>query len=77
MRPRDPFTVALVLLVYVLPVGAATVLLVAVGLPGLAVALLAVEAVVAAAVVLARRSPGRAGTPRPRRLSDGSGRVGA
>jgi hypothetical protein len=44
-----------VLLVYVLPVGAAAAFLLVVGLPVLAAALVAVEAVVATAVVLARR----------------------
>lgn len=43
------------LLVYVLPLGAASALLWAVGLPLLAVALLLVEACVVGAVVLAKR----------------------
>jgi len=62
-RGADRFELVLVLLVYVLPLGATMVLLALVGLPGLALALLAVEAVVAAAVVLAKtpgRHPGRA-----------------
>ena len=61
-RP-DRFELVLVLLVYVLPLGAVVVLLALVGLPGLALGLLAVEAVVAAAVVVAKapgRRPGRA-----------------
>jgi hypothetical protein len=62
MSARDPFTVVLVLLVYVLPLGAAAALLWAVGLPFLAVSLLVVEAVVAVAVLIAKR-PARA-TPR-------------
>ena len=65
MSSRDPLTVVLVLLVYVLPLGAAAALLWAVGLPWLAVALLAVEAVVAAAVVVAKR-PARVGPRAPR-----------
>ena len=62
-RRPDRFELVLVLVVYVLPLGATVVLLALVGLPGLALALLAVEAVVAAAVVLAKspdRRPGRA-----------------
>jgi len=55
MSSRDPFTVVVVLLVYVLPLGAAVALLWVVGLPFLAVSLLVVEAVVAAAVVVAKR----------------------
>ena len=57
-RRPDRFELVLVLLVYVLPLGATVVLLALVGLPGLALGLLAVEAVVAAAVVRAK-SPGR------------------
>ena len=63
-QPRtNRFELVLVLLVYVLPLGATVVLLALVGLPGLALGLLAVEAVVAAAVVRAKspgRRPGRA-----------------
>jgi len=65
MSSRDPFTVVLVLLVYVLPLGAAAALLWAVGLPFLAVSLLVVEAVVVVAVVLAKR-PARASSRGPR-----------
>ena len=57
MRPRDPFTFVLVLLLYVLPFGAAVVVLFAVGLPVLAVALLVIEAGVVLAIVIARRPP--------------------
>jgi hypothetical protein len=46
-----------VLLVYVLPLGAAVVFLVVVGLWQLALALAAVEAVVFSAVVWAKRTP--------------------
>jgi len=49
----------LVLLVYVLPLGLVSVLLALAGLWVLAGGLLAVEAVVAAATVLARRRPAR------------------
>ena len=62
-RRPDRFELVLVLLVYVLPLGATVVLLALVGLPGLALGLLAVEAVVAALVVRAKspgRRPGRA-----------------
>jgi len=59
MRPRDPFTVAVLLTVYVLPLTAAVALLVVVDLPELALALLGVEAAVAGAVVLAARTPDR------------------
>ena len=62
-RRPDRFELVLVLLVYVLPLGATVVLLALVGLAGLALGLLAVEAMVAAAVVLAKspdRRPGRA-----------------
>ena len=62
-RRPDRFELVLVLLIYVLPLGATVVLLALVGLPGLALGLLAVEAMVAAAVVQAKspgRRPGRA-----------------
>jgi uncharacterized membrane protein len=49
---------AAVLLVYVLPLGAAVGFLVVVGLWQLALALAAVEAVVFSAVLWARRTPG-------------------
>ena len=52
---RDRFETVLLLVVYVLPLGATVVLLVLVGLPGLGLALLAVEAGVSAAVVHAKR----------------------
>lgn len=66
MRPRDPFALGLVLVLYVLPLGAAVVLLALAGLPLIAGALVVVELVVAGLVVLARRpprptSPGAAG----------------
>jgi hypothetical protein len=57
LRPR-PSTVALVLAVYVLPLTAAVLFLVSVGLPVLALGLVAVEGAVVAAVVVARRDPG-------------------
>jgi len=57
-RGPGRFELVLVLVVYVLPLGAAVGLLALVGLPGLALGLLAVEAVVAAAVLTAK-SPGR------------------
>ena len=62
-RGPGRFELVLVLVVYVLPLGAAVGLLALAGLPGLALGLLAVEAVVAAAVVIAKspgRRPGRA-----------------
>ena len=62
-RGPGRFELVLVLVLYVLPLGAAVGLLALVGLPGLALGLLAVEAVVAAAVVVAKspgRRPGRA-----------------
>ena len=46
-----------ILVVYVVPLTAVTVALLAVGLPRLALALLAVEAVVVAAVLAAKRRP--------------------
>jgi len=46
-----------VLLIYVLPLAGAVVLLAASGLPQLALALVAVEAVVGAMVLWAKRSP--------------------
>lgn len=51
--------VAAVLVIYVLPLAGALVFLLAAGLQQLALALLVVEAVVLAAVVWAKRSPGR------------------
>ena len=65
MRPRDPFTVGLVLVLYVLPLGAAAVLLALAGLPLLALALLVVEAVVATAVIIAKRPQKSPSAPRP------------
>lgn len=65
MSSRDPFTIVLVLLVYVLPLGGAVALLFAVGLPVIAVSLLVVEAVVAVAVLIAKR-PARTRTTGPR-----------
>lgn len=65
MRPRDPFTVVLVLVLYVVPLTATAVLLAAVGLPLIALALVAVEALVAGLVVLAKRPPRPASAPRP------------
>jgi hypothetical protein len=55
-RPR-PAAVALVLGVYVLPVGAAVVFLLAHDLPVLAIALVVVELTMVGLVVLARRDP--------------------
>ena len=68
MSTRDPFTLVLVLLLYVLPLGAAVVVLFLAGLPVLAGALLVIEAGVLVAIAIARRpaktaSPAR--TPRP------------
>ena len=60
---RDRFETVLVLVLYVLPLGATVVLLAVVGLPGLALALLAVEALVASAVVVAKRPEGAARGP--------------
>ncbi len=58
-EPRpDRFEAALVLVLYVLPLGAAVLALAWLGLPGLALALLAVEAGVSAAVVRAKRPEG-------------------
>ena len=57
MAPRDRFELTLLLLVYVLPVTVGAVLLAAVGLPQLALILLAVETVVGTAVFLAQRPP--------------------
>lgn len=57
MRPRDPFTVAVLFVVYVLPLAGAVALLLAVDLPQLAVALLGVEVMVTVAVLLAVRTP--------------------
>ena len=54
-RVPDRFELVLVLVVYVVPLGAAVAFLVAVGLRGIALALLAVEALVSAAVVVAKR----------------------
>ena len=54
----DRFEAVVVALVYVLPLTAAVVLLAVVGLPGLALALLAVEAGVSAGVVVAKRPEG-------------------
>ena len=61
---RDRFETVLLLVVYVLPLGATVVLLVLVGLPGLGLALLAVEAGVSAAVVQAKRPEERSGPSR-------------
>ena len=61
---RDRFETVLLLVVYVLPLGATVVLLVLVGLPGLGLALLAVEAGVSAAVVHAKRPQERSGPGR-------------
>ena len=61
-RGTGRFELVLVLVLYVLPLGAAVGLLALAGLPGLSLSLLAVEAVVAAAVVSAKspaRRPGR------------------
>ncbi len=55
MRRPDPLLAGLVLVLYVLPLTAAVIVLALVGLPRLALALLAVEAVVSAAVLAARR----------------------
>ncbi len=55
MAPRDPFELTLLLLVYVLPVTVGAALLAAVGLPQLALILLAVETVVGSAVFLAQQ----------------------
>ena len=57
MAPRDRFELTLLLLVYVLPVTVGALLLWAVGLPQLALILLAVETVVGTAVFLAQRPP--------------------
>ncbi|MCW2614728.1 MAG: hypothetical protein JWN08_1722, partial [Frankiales bacterium] len=65
VRPRDPFTVVLVLVLYVLPLTATAVLLAVAGLPWIALALLVVEAGVAAAVVVAERPPRPSAGPRP------------
>lgn len=65
MSPRDPFAFVLVLVLYVLPLGAAVVVLFVVGLPVLAVSLLVIEAGVVAAVVIARR-PAKPSTGRTR-----------
>ena len=57
--PRsDRFETVLLLVLYVVPLIATVVFLAVVGLPGLALALLAVEAVVAGAVVRAKRPEG-------------------
>jgi len=56
MRPRDPLKTGLVLGLYVVPVGAATVWLLASGLPLLALALVVIEVCVAGAVVWATRT---------------------
>ena len=73
VRPRDPLILTLVMFLYVLPLGAAVVLLALAGLPQLALALLAVEAVVSAAVIVAKRpartdGPVRLARLRPTRL---------
>ena len=65
MRPRDPFAVGLVLVLYVIPLGAAAVLLALAGLPLIALALVVVEAVVATAVLIAKRPPRNPQAPRP------------
>jgi len=54
----DRFALVVVLVVYVAPLLATVLLLARVGLPGLALALLAVEAGVSAAVVQAKRPEG-------------------
>ena len=56
-RP-DRFELVVLLVVYVVPLSATVVFLALVGLPGLALALLAVEAVVTACVVAAKRPEG-------------------
>jgi hypothetical protein len=56
MRTRDPLGTGLVLGLYVVPVGVATVWLVTAGLAVLALALVVVEVCVAAAVVWATRT---------------------
>ena len=68
VRPRDPLILTLVMFLYVLPLGAAVVLLALAGLPQLALALLAVEAVVSAAVIVAKRPARPDGPDRPARL---------
>ncbi len=59
--PSDRFELVVLLAVYVVPLLATVAFLAFVGLPGLALALLAVEAGVSAAVVRAKR-PERRGT---------------
>ena len=57
-RRPDRFEAVLVLVLYVVPLTATVVVLAWLGLPGLALALLAVEAGVSAAVVRAKRPEG-------------------
>ena len=61
--PTDRFEAVLVMVLYVLPLSATVAFLALVGLPGLALALLAVEALVASAVVVAKRPSGVARGP--------------
>ena len=69
MARRDRFELTLLLLVYVLPVTAGAALLAAVGLPQLALILLAVETVVGTAVFLAQRPAKEpSGARRPARV---------
>ncbi len=64
-RGPDRFEAVVILLVYVLPLGLTVLGLAVVGLPGLALALVAVEAVVGAFVLLAKRPEGASRRPGP------------
>jgi hypothetical protein len=66
VEPRpDRFETGLVVVPYVVPLTLTVVFLAVVGLPGLALALLAVEAFVTASVVVAKRPEGSARRPGP------------